>query len=478
MAGNSPHLVGYPGSVLYLVWALRRISTISSNLLMSFSPDVFKKKLDLLQETQDLIVLISQWVLFHHRRVKELCQLWSEYTLLDDPKLNSKKKLSLLYLCNDVVQQARHKRKPEFLAEFAKCLPEVLHKVFPSMDDPIKPKIERLVGVWEQRGIFGGSDIRNMRRAIDSLKSGKSFDAEAPVAKVQPAGPKLNSELVHLNNLYNHMTQLLDVCNLNLTQIGFQSKQYLPNDHGSQDALPLPKIYISKLNVLEKLCSVTSQNLTDIKAARKDVLSLLQNLQRLLEDGLSTDESKEQIIAQRLEKLNSTRSSLQEMLDGEGAEDEEASPAFEKDSPPPVAAPAPSNDDDALPTYDNSDSDDDDDDRDEPPAKRGKASDSSVSSNASGKKSVAFSEDIQINEYDREEQTDVIKVAKSDNESDDDTNFEPSLPENLEEYEAHHKDDLELHKIQQGGSNGTGGGSNGGDSDQNAGLLNLLSKLS
>ncbi|PVH15503.1 uncharacterized protein CXQ87_003345 [Candidozyma duobushaemuli] len=438
---------------------------------MSFSPDVFKKKLDSLQETQDSIVSISQWVLFHHRRVKELCQLWSEYTLSDDPKLNSKKKLSLLYLCNDVVQQARHKRKPEFSAEFAKCLPEVLHKVFPSMDDPIKPKIERLRDLW-------GSDIRNMRRAIDSSKSGKSFDAEAPVAKVQPAGPKLNSELVHLNNLYNHMTQLSDVCNSNLTQIGFQSKQYLPNDHGSQDALPSPKIYISKLNVLEKLCSVTSQNLTDIKAARKDVLSSLQNLQRLLEDGLSTDESKEQIIAQRLEKLNSTRSSLQEMLDGEGAEDEEASPAFEKDSPPPVAAPAPSNDDDALPTYDNSDSDDDDDDRDEPPAKRRKASDSSVSSNASGKKSVAFSEDIQINEYDREEQTDVIKVAKSDNESDDDTNFEPSLPENLEEYEAHHKDDLELHKIQQGGSNGTGGGSNGGDSDQNAGLLNLLSKLS
>lgn len=444
---------------------------------MSFSPDVFKKKLDLLQESQDLIVLISQWVLFHHRRVKELCLLWSEYTLLDGPQLTSKKKLSLLYLCNDVVQQARHKRKPEFLAEFAKCLPEVLHKIFPTMDEPIKPKIERLVGVWEQRGIFGSSDIRKMRSAIESLKSGKALDTQAPVAQVQPAGPKVNSELVHLNNLYNHMTQLLEVCNLNLTQIGFQSKQYLPNDHGTQDALPLPKIYISKLNVLEKLCNVTTKNLSDIKTARKDILSLLLSLQRLLEDGLSTDESKEQIIAQRLEKLQSTRSSLQEMLDEEGAEgEEEASPAFEKDSPPPAPAPAPPQDDDALPTYDNSDSDEED--EEEPPLKRRKASDSSISSTASGKKSVAFSEDIQVNEYDREELTDIIKVARgdADADSDDDTNFEPSLPDDLEGYEAKHKDDLELHKAHEGGDSGENG--NGKDGDQNAGLLSLLSKLS
>lgn len=468
---------------------------------MSFSPDVFKKKLDSLQETQDLIVSISQWVLFHHRRVKDLCQLWSQYTLLDDPKLNSKKKLSLLYLCNDVVQQARHKRKPEFLAEFAKVLPQVLNKVFPTLDDPIKPKIERLVGVWEQRGIFGGSDIRNMRKAIDLLKSGKRYGedtpTESPVARVQQAGPKLNSELVHLNNLYNHMAQLSDVCNSNLTQIGHQSKQYLPNDHGSQDALPLPKIYISKLNVLEKLCNVTSQNLNDIKTARKDILSLLVGLQRLLEDGLSTDASKEQIISQRLDKLRSTRTSLQEMVDEEGGEaepsapvedDEEASPAFETDSPPPTSVPAPPpQDDDALPTYDNSDSDEDD---DEPPVKKRKASDSSISSTASGKKSVAFSEDIQINEYDREDLTDIIKVVKSDTESDDDTNFEPSLPDDLQEYEAHHKDDLELHKAHHGDNghgtnNGNGESNNNGsnegsnnDDGQQSGLLSLLSKLS
>ncbi|KAM3124424.1 hypothetical protein CJJ07_003748 [Candidozyma auris] len=465
---------------------------------MSFSPDIFKKKLDSLQETQDSIVSISQWVLFHHRRVKELCELWSGYTLSDNPKLTSKKKLSLLYLCNDVVQQARHKRKPEFSVEFAKSLPQVLNKVYPSLDDPIKPKIDRLIGVWEQRGIFGASDIRKMRKAVDLSKSGRRLNDDgatatadpSPVARAQLSGPKLNSELLHLNNLYNHMSQLAEVCNSNLTQIGTQSKQYLPNDHADQDALPSPKIYISKLNVFEKLCDVTSQNLKDIKTARRDILTSLASLQRVIEEGLTTDESKEKIIQDRLEKSRSTRSSLEEMLDEEAAqepsgaeieaEEEEESPAFDSGSPPPTAK-----DDDALPTYENSDSDDDDDDA--PPVKRRKASDSSTSSSASGKKSVAFSEDIQIKEYDREEETDIIKIAKSDTESDDDdTNFEPSLPEDLEEFEAHHKDDLELRKAHHGDhqlsstdSNGTGEGSTGNDNDdQKSGLLSLLSKLS
>ncbi|KAM9923272.1 hypothetical protein OXX80_011606, partial [Metschnikowia pulcherrima] len=100
---------------------------------MSFSPEIFRKKLDALQETQDSIVSISQWVLFHHRHATHLCELWADYTLDNNASAQSKKKLSLLYLCNDVVQQARHKRKPEFTAGFAAKLPRVFHAIYGSV---------------------------------------------------------------------------------------------------------------------------------------------------------------------------------------------------------------------------------------------------------------------------------------------------------------------------------------------------------
>lgn len=426
---------------------------------MSFSPDIFRKKLDLLQETQDSIVSISQWVLFHHRHANDLCHLWSDYTMAKSPQVNLKKRLSLLYLCNDVVQQARHKRKPEFAAGFAEILPKVLNHIYSTVDGSIKPKIDRLIGVWEERGIFGATQIRDMRRGIELLKTGKSMEDAGPEPEPttvpDASGPKVAADLVPLNNLYSQMSQLLEVCLSNLTQIGFQSKTYLPHDTSVVDNLPLPKVYISKLNVLEKLCSITTKNLLDIKTSRLEVLSMLNNLQILLNDGLTTDESKVKLIAERMERLHATRSELQGMLDDESTE---PSPTFD------------SMDDSGLvPTYEDSDSDDEEEER---PVKKLKTSDSSDTTTA--RKSVAFSEDIQIKEYERDEQTE-----KGGNAEDDyNQNFEPELPADLKEYESHHKDDLELLHERSHSSDTDGYEPSAGEEDEKSGLLSLLSKLS
>lgn len=454
---------------------------------MSFSPDVFRKKLDSLQDTQELIVSISQWVLFHHRHAKDLCQIWSDYTVSNMATMKLNKKLSLLYLCNDVVQEARHKRKPEFAAEFARILPDVFNAMYPTLDPAIKPKTERLIGVWEQRNIFEKSDIRAMRHAVDLLKSGKPNSREEPgpsgSGQATVAGTQVAPDLVHLNNLYLHLNQLQDMCLSNLTLVGFQLKTYLPQDHSALDNLPLPKVYISKLNVLEKLCNLTTKNLHDIKTTRLEISTILSNLQNLINEGASTDESKVKIILQKVERLNSTRAELQEMLEdsAEPIDQEEASPTFESS--------APSNDD-LVPTYESSSDDDDNDNSSsekmptqiERPSNKRKLSDSSLSSNVS-KKSVAFSEDIQIKEYDREDQTEVIKIVRSDTESEDDyaPEFEePDAPFNLSEFEAHHKDDLELMHERLGQSDGDGcdpAGVDDQESDQKSGLLSLLSKL-
>lgn len=449
---------------------------------MSFSADVFRKKLDSLQDTQELIVSISQWVLFHHRHAKDLCNLWSEYTVLNMASMKSNKKLSLLYLCNDVVQEARHKRKPEFITHFAAILPEVFHSMYPTLDSGIKSKAERLIGVWEQRNIFEKSQINAMRRAVDLLKAGKPNSLETSTDSASgttaAAGPQIALDLVHLNNLYLHLNQLQEVCLSNLSQVGYQLKTYLPHDHSALDNLPLPKVYISKLNVLEKLCNLTTQNLTDIKTARLEISAVLSNLQNLINEGVSTDESKVKIIHQKLDKLKSTRSELHEMLD----EPEHSIP--QEDVSPVYESTAASSNDDQIPTYESSSDDDSANETNNTPSERiplkRKLSDLSVSSNVS-KKSVAFSEDIQIKEYDREEQTEVIKIVRSDTESEDDylpDLEEPEAPADLKAYEAHHKDDLELMHERLHDSDGYDpAGDNDQDSEQKSGLLSLLSKL-
>ncbi|ODV66380.1 DUF618-domain-containing protein [Hyphopichia burtonii NRRL Y-1933] len=492
---------------------------------MSFSADIYNKKLASLQETQDSIVTISQWVLFHHRHCKESAELWSKFIL--KPQHNSAKRLSLLYLCNDVVQQARHKRKYEFIQEFSKVLPEVFNKVFRSLDANIQPKVERLIGVWEQRKVFSGADIINFRKSIELSKQNKVVTDNASddqsASRPTASNDSVVPDLKHLNNTYLHLNQLVDVSQANLNQVGVQSKTYLPNNPGLSDNLPSPKIYISKLNTLEKLCNMSKQNIDEIKRDRKEIIKILDGLKNVLSDALTTDDSKISIIDNKLEKLYTTRTELKEILDEDekdtvpdtkkDEDDEEPSPEFEMEDlelPGNFGNNANDEDDDMIPTYEDDEEEDDDDKR---TVKRQKTSSNSTpnqtptpgstsgNSTPSSKKSVAFSENIQIKEFDREEQTDIIKVIKSDDDSDDNdkNNEEGDLESNIsDEFGKHHKDDLELkhEKEQDVPVNGSGevdddddeydplGGlgdddnSNDDDGDQkNSAVLDILSKL-
>ena len=457
---------------------------------MSFSPDILNKKLSSLQETQDSIVTISQWVLFHHRHCKETAELWATF-ILNLPANGSSKKLSLLYLCNDVVQQARHKRKMDFITEFSKVLPRVFNNVYKTLDPAIKPKVDRLVNVWSERLVFSSSDIKEMRKAIELSKTNKSMEnndnAGASGSSIfEGSKVAIASDLKLLNNVFLHMNQLIDISQGNLNQVGIQSKTYLPADPSVSDNLPSPKIYISKLNVLEKLCLMSNNNIEEIKKDRLEILKQLDNLRKIVSDGLQTDDSKVNIINKRLEKLKSTRSELHSIVD----ENTSVSQDQESEVPSPEFDQGDDDDDDMIPTYENEDSDEDD---DRPPAKKAKHSPGSSgnSTPSSAKKQVAFSEDIEVKEYDREDQTENIKIIKSDDDEnddgldniydDDDDKSSVSI-----DFERHHKDDLELkHEHDNNGTDDDGydPSSQGEDTSEsnsssvNNSVLNLLAKL-
>lgn len=444
---------------------------------MSFTPDILNRKLEALQETQDSIVTISQWVLFHHRHSKEMTQIWADY-ILKLPSNNSAKKLSLLYLCNDVVQQARHKRKMDFIVDFSKVLPNVLNVIYNSLDPMIKNKVNRLINVWSERQIFSAPDIKNMRLAMELSTGNKSYEGPSNEVKSSLQGPPKETivpELKLLNNVFQHMNKLSDVNQSNMSQIGTQCKTYLPSDPLSSDNLPSPKIYISKLNVLEKLCLMTNNNLNEIKKDRAEILKMLDTLRLAMTEGMAADDNKINIINQRLEKLNSTRQDLSEMIDSSqsskeqkkqtsSADVEEPSPVYNNDS------------EDDIPTYENDSADED-----APSPKKIKPS-PEANTTSTNRKSVAFSEDIEVNEYDREEQTVAIKIAKSDDS--DEYDYEPEDGEDIPmEFEKKHKDDLELKHEHENGGEGAGDHQNNVQSSETPGnqldnnVLSLLSKL-
>ena len=444
---------------------------------MSFSTDIFEKKLNSLLDTQDSIVSISQWVLFHHRHSREIAELWSQYSLgLGDG--SSLKKLSLLYLCNDVVQQARHKRKPDFILEFSKVLPGALNKIYHTLEPHIKAKVDRLLKVWSERQVFSSTDIKEMVKAIDLSKYSKGLEKGKQTA-VESAAAPIAPELKTLNDTFIHFNQLADTSQSNLNQVAMQSKLYLPSDPSSSENLPSPKIYISKLNVLEKLCLMSVKNVEDLKVDRQTIVKQLDNLSSLISEGLEKEESKVVIINKKLGQLRSTREELRGMIEQDNSRPETAVESADK---PPLENPQDENEE-LLPTYEN-----DSDSEGEPSTKKQKLSPvhSNDSNSSSGsKKSVAFSDDVTIKEYNKDEETDNITVIKGNGYNDYDDEKEVKEEESIpisDEYERHHKDDLELkyeneHKGVDETPSNEAIRSDGNESSVNNNVLNILAKL-
>ncbi|ODV79536.1 DUF618-domain-containing protein [Suhomyces tanzawaensis NRRL Y-17324] len=444
---------------------------------MSFSKESFTKKLSVLQDTQESIVSISQWVFFHHRHSKECAKIWSDYILTVPPTSSaSAKKLCLLYLCNDVVQRAKRKRKQEFIDEFALILPNVIRKTYGTLDAGIRPKLDRLINVWQERSVFNNSDIQKMRDAVESVKTSGGKIDEPAQAKAGASG-EIVPELKHLNELIISLNRLNDISQANLTQFGIQSKTYLPQDPSKSDKLPSPKVYISKLNMLEKLSKLSIVNIEELKSIKKQIAKQLESLSNVISEGCKTDDTKVLIINDKLNRLYSTREELQSILNEDSSaskkEDEEPSPSYDNDNADEPNAD--DDDDDILPTYESDDDDDDDkannsaEEVKEEPTRKRRAS-QTPSGGSTPSKRVAFSEDIEVKEFDRDdsEVANVTDAIDYDNNDDGEDEFEVSS-----EFEQHHKDDLELKHEHDSVTDDDGGY----DPSSSADVMSLLSKL-
>ncbi|KAH3685992.1 hypothetical protein WICPIJ_002991 [Wickerhamomyces pijperi] len=117
---------------------------------MSYSEETLRTKFDALEESQESIVNTSQWLLFHHRYHDRTVNAWNEYI----SQCDEKKKLPLLYIANEVIQQSRMKRRMDFVDSFAAILPETIKKCHEQVNDKVKEKMIKMVKVWRDRKIF------------------------------------------------------------------------------------------------------------------------------------------------------------------------------------------------------------------------------------------------------------------------------------------------------------------------------------
>lgn len=143
------------------------------------------QRMDKLSTSQESIESTSSWVSLWRKEAKTVIDWWETY-YTSAPK---KKKLSLLYLANDVVQTSRQKG-PEFVQGFLKVLPRAIAQFDREADDAGRKSIEKLIHVWQTRQVFGSKSGKF--RALVEEESRKIDETKARSDGIGEQGGQLN----------------------------------------------------------------------------------------------------------------------------------------------------------------------------------------------------------------------------------------------------------------------------------------------
>ncbi|XP_075577098.1 regulation of nuclear pre-mRNA domain-containing protein 1B isoform X2 [Pelecanus crispus] len=128
--------------------------------MSSFSESALEKKLSELSNSQQSVQTLSLWLIHHRKHAGPIVSVWHR----ELRKAKSSRKLTFLYLANDVIQNSKRKG-PEFTREFESVLVDAFSHVAREADEGCKKPLERLLNIWQERSVYGSEFIQQLKQA-------------------------------------------------------------------------------------------------------------------------------------------------------------------------------------------------------------------------------------------------------------------------------------------------------------------------
>lgn len=281
-------------------------------LTMAYNTNNLTIKLAAINETQESITSISQWLMFHKRYAAQSAETWSAFT----QQAPDNKKLALIYLANEVVQQCRARRKDEFVEAFAKVIPSTLKRAYSSVTPDIQNRMERVVKVWRDRSIFSP----DVQAEMESAVSGGSHTGTTPSSAL--GGHAVPSELVGIVEAFHELNKVKLKLDSQLKEFDTAYSKAFEN---------MSRAPLESFQLMSKLENTTKT----VKSLAEDAAAHQTKLASMVEEWL-TDLKKPLLpsnFEDECERIVATKSSLLEVL-GKGPSDGQSS---DVDAPTPEA---------------------------------------------------------------------------------------------------------------------------------------------
>ncbi|KAK6382628.1 hypothetical protein LTS17_003297 [Exophiala oligosperma] len=278
---------------------------------MSFSDEALKAKLSTLNETQDSIVSVSQWIMFHKRHADRIANYWLT-RLRDSPPA---KRLNFIYLVNDIVQNARARKRAEFPDAFSPLMAEAIQTAYRSSPAEIQQKIRRVVEVWRTRNVFEIPILEAIEARVDEVDKTKGTSGGTKKTLMgkslfnSSSSSGLPKELETLAPLQTAVTKqtlsarpTIDAAQTDYTKLTDPSA-----------VLPSPPVHAARLSSLIKALAAAESSVSASIKARK---ALVADLERLLDVNRSALAKDEETFLELESRKNSTEAKKREVEDG------------------------------------------------------------------------------------------------------------------------------------------------------------------
>ncbi|KAF2104589.1 DUF618-domain-containing protein [Rhizodiscina lignyota] len=319
---------------------------------MAYTDDAVKAKLSSLNETQEGIVTVAQWIMFHRRYADRTAQLWMQ-RLKDS---NASKRLNLIYLANEVIQQSKARKKDEFVRAFSPIIAESTAVAYKGSPAEVQQKLRRVIEVWRSRQIFDTSVQDGIEARADELDKNRTSGRKPALggslfsSSTGSAPPEIQPLVTLQTNLTKaEITQTPAITNAN------SEYEKLIN---STNPVPTPPVHAARLSGLLKSLSNAEGAVAESIKTRQALIEGLEGLIKTNQEALAKDEAQKAELTKRKIQIETKKREVEDAimrgLSSEPQQDlapEPPRPEVEGLTPPPVESLTPTGTPPPMPAY-------------------------------------------------------------------------------------------------------------------------------
>ncbi|XP_043074377.1 zinc transporter 4 isoform X2 [Puntigrus tetrazona] len=279
-----------------------------------FSEPALEKKLSELSNSQQSVQTLSLWLIHHRKHSKTIVKVWHS----ELKKAQVSRKLTFLYLANDVIQNSKRKG-PEFTQDFSPVIVDAFKHVSSEGDESCKKQLGRVLSIWQERAVYENDVLDKLSDVLQVEKKAKKrpyeeikVNDEDFASQSSPAEPPQTAELIRalqeLENAASSDAALRQRISALPPEVQDTSLLHKVTDKESGERLS---------RLVEEACMLLADYSGRLAAEIDDRRQLTRTLAVFLQsqrDGLAQNEQKLEEYKRKLARVSQVRKELRSRL--------------------------------------------------------------------------------------------------------------------------------------------------------------------